>query len=248
MDKNKAIARYNNIVEKNLEQSFWDCKSKEQVYEEIKKKGIYIDPDESYEGSLSVHENIINADGKEKHSILESISLSSDGLCGIEKIIQYSASVEEAKENYKLIREGMFECLIWPCHVQSINICRGFKYPFDDRIDLTLVDIQSFYEKINRKKNLSVSLINDIKNDNENCLLHRAYLNLMTFTWLCSFDDFNSFIKERKLGAFVNETNGEFKAKQWTDTKKFDDKYFKKLIIRTQKYRAQNNIDYNTKV
>lgn len=159
------------------------------------------------------------------------------------KIIEFSASGEDARKNYKLIRKGMFQCLIWPSHTQNINICRGFKNPFDDRIDLTLVDIQSFYEKINSKKELSVSLINDIKNDTDNCLLAGAYLNLMTFTWLCSFDNFNNFIEKRKLEAFVNYTNGKFKAEQWTNTKKFDNDYFKELITRTQKYRSQNNID-----
>lgn len=243
MCKKEAIDRYNNNVEKILKQEFWNYKSKEKVYLDIKMKGIYIDPDEAYQVSLSVYKNIIPIKKKEKSTKLEKFILASDGLCGIKKIIQFSDSVKEAKENYKLIREGMFECLIWPSHVQSINICRGFKNPFDDRIDLTLVDIQSFYEKINRGKKLTVALINDIKNDKENCLLSRAYLNLMTFTWLCSFGDFNSFIRERKLGAFVNNINGNFKAEQWTDTKKFDDKYFKELIIRTEIYRTQNNIN-----
>lgn len=245
MNKIEAIAKYNNKVEKNLKQNFWNYKSKKEAYADIKKKEIYTDPDEAYEVSLSVYENIIHIERKEKYSTLKSVYLSTDGLCGIKKIIELSTSLKEAKENYKLIREGMFECLLWPSHAQNINICRGFKQSFDDRIDLTLVDIQSFYEKINMKKKLSVSLINDIKNDKENCLIDRAYLNLMTFTWLCSFGDFNSFIKERKLETFVNNTKGKFKAEQWTDIdkEKFDDKYFKELIIRTQKYRTQNNID-----
>lgn len=242
MDKKEAIDEYNNYVNKNLKQNFWNYASKETAYSDIKKKEMYKDPDEAYDVSLSVYENIIHIEGNKRSSTLHSFSLSSDGLCGIKKIIQCSASLKEAKENYRLIREGMFECLIWPSHAQNINICRGLKYPFDDRIDLTLIDIQSFYKKICENKELSLSLINDIKNDKENCLLARAYLNLMTFTWLCSFHDFNSFIEERKLGPFVNVSKGKFIAEQWTDSKEFDNNYFIELINRTKEYKVQNNI------
>lgn len=240
MNRNEAQANYNRKVEVTLKQDFWNYESKEEVFDAIEKYGVYTDPDEAYEVSFSAYENIILQNESEKSNIVESITLSSDGLCGIKKIIQFSSSVKEAKENYKLIREGMFECLIWPAHVQSINICRGFKYPFDDRIDLALVDIQSFYEKIDNEKKLSVSLINSIKNDKRNCLLDRAYLNLMTFTWLCSFGNFNNFIVERNLEAFVNNTEGKLKAELWTETKKFDEEYFKKLISKTHKYRTKN--------
>lgn len=242
MNKEEAKKRYNENVKKNLNQDFWNYTSKEEAYEEIKKKKIYIDPDEVYEDSLAVYENITHIEENEKSSTLHSVSFSSDGLCGIKKIIKFSDSLVEAQENYKLIREKMFECLIWPSHAQNINICRGFKYPFDDRIDLTLVDIQSFYKKVNGNNEISVSLINDIKNDKENCLLDRAYLNLMTFTWLCSFGNFNSFIKDNNFGVFVKCIEGKFKAEQWTDKKEFDGDYFKELIKRTKKYRIQNDI------
>lgn len=244
MDKKEAKCKYDDRVDKILKQNFWNYKSKEDAYVDINNKRIYTDPDEAYEISLSVYDKIIHIDGNSHTSILEKFYLSSDGLCGIEKILAFSSSVEESKVNYRLIREGMFECLVWPCHTQNINICRGFKNPFDDRIDLALVDIQSFYEKLDCKKDLSVPLINDIKNDSTKCLLARSYLNLMTFTWLSSFENFNNFIEKRKSGAFVNCSNGKYVAEQWTDnTKKFDDRFFKELICRTKKYRDENKIN-----
>lgn len=244
MDKKEAKRKYNDRVDKILKQKFWNYKSKEDAFVDINNKRIYMDPDEAYEISLSAYDKIIKVEGNSHTSILEKFDLSSDGLCGIGKILAFSSSVEESKVNYRLIREGMFECLVWPCHTQNINICRGFKNPFDDRIDLALVDIQSFYEKIGNKKDISIPLINDIKNDPNNCLLARSYLNLMTFTWLSSFENFNNFIEKRKLSAFVNGSNGEYVAEQWTDnTKKFDDIFFKELINRTKKYRAENKIN-----
>lgn len=233
----KAKEKYNKIVEENSKENLWNHIDQNQSYENIKK--IYSDPDQAYDAPVSEFKNIIYIE-KTENPI--TIRLASDGLCSVNKIIKFSNSSQEAKLNYELIRKGMFECLIWPSYAQSINQMKGLKSTVDDRLDLTLVDIQTFYEIIDGESELSGLLINRIC---EKCKLARAYLNLMTFTWLCSFGDFDSFIKERKLEAFVNDTKGKFKAEQWTDIdkKKFYDKYFKELIIRTQKYRAQNNID-----
>ena len=60
------------------------------------------------------------------------ISMSSDGICGIMKIIEYSKE-NEIIDNYKLIRNKF---LVWPSYALSINQQRGYKNIFDDRIDL----------------------------------------------------------------------------------------------------------------
>lgn len=212
-NKKNAIDKYNEIVKTNLEN--------------------YIDPDQTYEDEVSVYGNIIKMNENTKSL---NIRLSSDGLCSIKKIKIFSDNPKEVKENYKCIREGMFERLVWPSYAQSINQMRGLKTTFDDRLDLTLGDIQTFYKIVFKKSVLSVSLINEIW---DKCILARAYLNLMTFTWLCSFNDFDSFITNRKLQTFVDkDENGNFEAKNWTDTKDFDKSYFEELIKRIKEYKV----------
>lgn len=53
-------------------------------------------------------------------------------------------------EKYVLLRKGMFDCLKWPSYALSINTLRANR-SFNDRIDLTLADIQKFYEVIAKK-------------------------------------------------------------------------------------------------
>lgn len=216
-NKKKAIDKYNEIIKINLETNFEN----------------YIDPDQTYEDEVSVYGNIIKMNETTKSL---NIRLSSDGLCSMKKIEKFSYNPKEVKENYKCIRKGMFECLVWPSYAQSINQMRGLKTTFDDRLDSTLNDIQKFYKIVFKSNVLSVSLINEIWTK---CILARAYLNLMTFTWLCSFNDFDSFITNRKLQAFVDkDENGNFEAKKWTDTEDFDKSYFEELIKRIKEYKG----------
>lgn len=221
LNKKKAIDKYNEIVKTNLETNF----------------EYYIDPDQTYEDEVSVYGNIIKMNENTKSL---NIRLASDGLCSVKKIEIFSDNPKEVKENYKCIREGMFECLVWPSYAQSINQMRGMKTTFDDRLDLTLIDIQTFYKIVFKKSALSVSLINEIW---DKCTLARAYLNLITFTWLCSFNDFDSFIINRNLQTFVDkDENGNFEAKKWTETKDFDKSYFEELIKRIKKYKIHSKI------
>lgn len=54
----------------------------------------------------------------------------------------------------------------------------------------------------------------------------------------CSFENFNNFIKDRKLGAFVDkDENGKFIAKKWINTENFNEDYFNELLSRVKKYK-----------
>lgn len=135
----------------------------------------------------------------------------------------------------------MFDCLAWPSHACSINQLRGCRTIFDDRIDLTLLDIQKFYNLI-KGKSFSVELINAIE---KHCCLSMAYLNAKTFAWLCSFSDFDDFIRRNGpcLEYFVTEENGKYVAKYWTNNeeKRFNEKYFFELCKKVEKYKAEKN-------
>ena len=71
--------------------------------------------------------------------------MASDGLCSHKKICIVRKNQKEIKETYRLLRENMFECLVWPAYAVSINQMRSNKSTFNDRLDLTLIDIQKFY-------------------------------------------------------------------------------------------------------
>ncbi len=84
--------------------------------------------------------------------------MASDGLCSYKKICIVRKNQKEIKETYRLLRENMFECLVWPAYAVSINQMRSNKSTFNDRLDLTLIDIQKFYEIV-RNKRFSIELI-----------------------------------------------------------------------------------------
>ncbi len=158
------------------------------------------------------------------------INLAQDGLCGFKDIKKYSKNIEI---DYRLIREGMFDCLVWPTYAMSINQMRYTKYK--DRLDLTLIDIQKFYFFVNLDTEITPDLTAIIY---KKCDLGRAYVFPHTFYWLRSFEDFNNFIKNRNLGAFVyKDENEKFIAKKWTSTENFDIEYFEELLRRVKKYK-----------
>ncbi len=211
--KDVTIKRYDEIVLLNISNDF----------------SAYKDPDQVFEEEIFINDELISSNGKSVN-----IRLSSDGLCSIKKIQEYSKDI---LSDYKCVREGMFECLIWPAYALSINQMRGYKSTCDDRIDLTLIDIQKFYEKIAGETELSIGLIKKLTDAKNGCVLARAYLNLMTFSWLCSFKDFDDFVKQRKLQPFVEERSGIYIAKQWTSSKKFDKEYYNELMKHIKDYR-----------
>jgi hypothetical protein len=160
------------------------------------------------------------------------IYLAQDGLCGLKEIKEHSGNIEL---DYKLIREGMFDCLVWPAYAMSINQMRYAKYK--DRLDLTLIDIQKFYAFVKPDTELTLEITAKIFNE---CELGRSYVFPHTFYWLRSFKNFNDFIKDRKLGAFVfKDENDRFIAKKWINTENSDKDYFNELLRRVENYRNQ---------
>lgn len=204
----KAIDKYNEIVESNII----------NIENKIEK---YSDPD-NYSQYYYEVDNL-------------SIYLSQDGLCGYKKIIDYS---ENIKEDYLLLHENMFDCLVWPAYAMSINQMRYSKYR--DRLDLLLIDIQKLYQIINKDSELTPQLINSIMND---CELGRAYIFPYTFYWLRHFGSFKEFIEKRNLSVFVSKGNQvSYIAEKWTDSNQFDKEYYNELLTRVKKYKKTNMI------
>ena len=90
-------------------------------------------------------ENIVNdfdlREYKEPDGVIETttingveIKISTDGICSIKKIIQFSKNNKDISSNYKITRENKY--LRWPAYMLSINQQRSYKSKFDDRIDL----------------------------------------------------------------------------------------------------------------
>lgn len=131
-------SKYNEIVKKNLELVTFD---------------EYRDPDQLFE------EEIIPVICVPNESRLRlKINMASDGLCSHKKICIVRKNRKEIKDTYRLLQENMFECLVWPAYAVSINQMRSNKSTFNDRLDLTLIDIQKFYEIV-RNKRFSIELI-----------------------------------------------------------------------------------------
>lgn len=225
MNKEQASKKYTEIVNYNLKNEFSN----------------YKDPDQNF---LETVTPIICIPNEEKKEI--TINMSSDGLCSINKIdIICKENNYIKEEKYKLLRIGMFDCLIWPAYSISINQMRSNKGTCNDRIDLTLIDIQKFYNIVEGQK-LSIEILNNIV---DQCILGRAYLNSMTFSWLCSFKNFDDFIDKRHLQAYVTEKNNKkYNAEIWTknkDKNKFDRDYFNALCERIKTYKNDKTITSN---
>ena len=143
-------------------------------------------------------------------------------------------------EKYVLLRKGMFDCLKWPSYALSINTLRANR-SFNDRIDLTLADIQKFYAVI-AKKDISFDLFQYIVNDSQ-LKLRYAYYNVMTFSWLKQFEEFENFINQNKLTEFIKMKDG--KVVPWIAEKYeniFCKEYFDELCDRTISYKRNNGI------
>lgn len=206
MNKEKAKELYNEIVKDNLTK--------------ILDGGIndIPDPDEKSKYSIEI-------DGV-------SILLAQDGLCSKKRIIDFCGKdVKKQKQDYELIRSGMFGTLFWPAYAMSINMMRSSK--FKDRIDLLLYDIYLFYEKVNKKTELTANVVKEIWKD---CELARAYIYPNTFYWLRSFNNFDGFIKndQRDISCFVPNPID----KPWAGTGEgFTKEYYEALLDRIDKYK-----------
>lgn len=211
----------------------------EKYYEEVDKNIKYL---ETIKGSIKEKFDIKKYE--EPDGVIDikningiDIKISSDGICGIKKIIEFSKE-NEIIDNYKLIRKRF---LIWPSYAMSINQQRGYKNLFDDRIDLLLIDLKKFYDIIRDNSiinnNSSIITYNQAKKISE-CELSRAYLNVYTLVWLRSFGNFEKFVDENELNVFVEKVNDNYIVENWTENDKnkiFCEKYFNELIKRLNK-------------
>ena len=166
------------------------------------------------------------------------IYLKQDGLCSLQRIQEFVNDKEQVISDYRLIREGMFDVLIWPGYAISINQLRSST--FKDRIDLLLIDIFNFYKVTKEENVITKELVQKIW---DNCKLARAYLYPNTFYWLKSFGDFDGFVRGRKLQSFVTKRDG--KPQNWIKDGDvgFTLEYYEELIRRTKKYRKKRKIE-----
>lgn len=203
-------------------------KKVKELYDEIVKENLRI----ILEGNI---DDTQDPDVKTKYSIKINdidILLAQDGLCSVKRIKEFCAGdTEKQMQDYKLIRENMFNVLYWPAYAMSINTMRSSKYK--DRIDLLLNDIYVFYENVDEKTELQAEVV---KNIWTKCDLARAYIFPNTFYWLRSFGTFDNFIKndQRDLSCFVPEPIGD----PWNNTGNgFNKKYYKELLRRINEYK-----------
>ena len=217
--KSEAEKIYNERVEKNIKNN---CD-----------ENNYKDPDVNF---CVCRKPIIFIDNNNKDEV--KIRMASDGLCGIKKIRKFCK--KNITDDYRILREGKFKILSWPIQSLSINQKRGFVYAFDDRLDLTLMDIQDFYNCIEGKR-FSVEVVNEIK---KQCVMCDVFLNEPTLMWLCSFKNFDDFITSENLKAFVKQQENEkykYKADSWIGDSKekreaFTQEYYDELLKRAKQW------------
>lgn len=213
-----------------------NTKTPEEIYNDQVKDNIdnwgkeYKDPDVVEEKTFRP---IIFVDNINNETI--SIKMATDGLCGYKKI----ASLKD----YEIIRMGKYEALKWPVQSMSINQKRGFSSVFDDRLDMTLIEIENFYKAV-ENEHYSVSSILKIK---DSCrAMWSVFLNEPTLMWLCSFANFSEFVIANNLQVFVKEKkeNVEYEAVKWTNeegekARQFSKEYYTELIKRAKAWKKQ---------
>ncbi|SKA65680.1 hypothetical protein SAMN02745111_01165 [Eubacterium uniforme] len=165
------------------------------------------------------------------------ISLAPDAICGdktIDKMVSLYPDEYERKSLYKLIRDNRFDCLIWPTYAISINQMRYAVYR--DRVDLTLMDVERFYNIIEDEAKLG-NAFSDVAFDRieKECRLSKAYLNFHTLAWMCSFKNFSDFVEKRGLKDFVEYDGKKYHATAWagSDTRINSEDfkvYFERLV------------------
>lgn len=156
------------------------------------------------------------------------ILMAQDGLCSLKMINQFS---RDKARDYVLIRQNMFDVLVWPAYAISINQLR--RASFQDRLDLLLIDIEKFYSIVSKDTDLTADIVKKIWG---NCKLARAYVFPNTYYWLRSFGSFKSFITQRNFKVFTSEDGEPY---MWTDNEKFDLEYYNILIEKVKKYKGE---------
>ena len=223
----KSLIEKANAFEREKARKVYDKKVEEKI-EEIEKGEAdnRWDPDD-YSGRTET------IDGLE-------IYLSQDGLCSLKRIKTFAVpnNKKQIISDYRLIRVGMYDALVWPGYAESINQMRSSK--FQDRIDLLLIDIFMFYKVTKEENVITKELVQKIW---DNCKLARAYLYPNTFYWLKSFGNFDGFVRGRKLQSFVTKRDG--KPQNWIKDGDvgFTLEYYEELIRRTKKYRKKRKIE-----
>lgn len=216
---------YDDVVKKNLDTCF---DSSGNFIEDN-----YQDPDNYSITTEKCLPKIILAD--KTNDVVVDIKVSSDGLISCKKFLNFSFSNLTDKNLYFIFRHGMEKCLQWPIRTWSINQARR-SCGNDDRLDLLLVRIQTFYEICNNNMNIGLcpKFINEVYSECGKVAL--AFLNMPALIWLCCYENFNDFIEKRNLKAFVNRDNsGFYHAVEWAN-------YYDELLVRTKKYRDNNNM------
>ena len=187
-------------------------------------------PDFSYTEYVAVEHSFLYAED----GVYEmEISLAPDAICGdktIDKMVSLYPDEYERKSLYKLIRDDRFDCLIWPTYATSINQMRYAVYR--DRVDLTLMDVERFYNIIEDEAKLgnafSEAAFDRIEKE---CKLSKAYLNFHTLAWMCSFKNFTDFVEKRGLQKFVERKGKKYHATMWAgDGIKIDSEDYKKYF------------------
>lgn len=132
--------------------------------------------------------------------------------------------------------------LITPVHasfIQNIegSICES---------PITMNDLKNTVELtkdiVIAKKDISFDLFQYIVNDSQ-LKLRYAYYNVMTFSWLKQFEEFENFINQNKLTEFIKMKDG--KVVPWIAEKYeniFCKEYFDELCDRTISYKRNNGI------
>ena len=217
---------YDDVVKNNLE----NCFDKDGLY--FDKGRNYIDPDCYTYQEKWITPKIIIPQKNEQFLI----GFRSDALFSrtkFSKINRSDMGNESDKELYKLFRENMGNCLVWPSRTWSINQARR-SLGNDDRLDLLLQDINTFYNICDRynAEGLSAEFINEIIAEiPKTCY---AFLNMPTLIWLCSFSNFKDFIEKCNLKFFVDEEEHGYVTNKW-------DNYYKNLYERTIRYKEDRN-------
>lgn len=117
----------------------------------------------------------------------EKIRLAADVICGRKQIVEHhKQDFQKWRADYERVRSNLHVHFLWPKHkAPTINTFRYTVYL--DRIDCLLYDLKLYFA-------------------GKETPMQKAYQNGTTPLWLKQFDnDFQVFIDQMKLGAYVNE-------------------------------------------
>jgi hypothetical protein len=215
--RKKALLKYNQVVEKNIE--------KLKYNDDVKNLS---DPDDNSLYSIEVNGICVK--------------MAQDGLCGNRMIKEFAG--KNIKRDYKLIREGMFDTLAWPAYAMSINQMRYAEYR--DRIDLLLKDIERFYDVIGDNKELTLYLVTKMCNSNcklaRAYIFPLTFYWLCSFN---NYYGFLNHEDHKLIKLLMEEKDGT--PRKWVDAKEgFCKAYYDTLIKTVIEYRKNEGLNiYN---